>query len=134
MYKHDVKEDGQYLAKKQAVPQNDTAVGNGMFVENCGGTMGGIEIVAVVDTEVGLADTKVLSVRLQDSADGTTYADLETIATVTADSASFTLAAGTQLGGRIVRNADRDYIRVSITTDDAAATGTISVYPRYLPR
>ena len=132
MYKHNLKVYGDYLAKEQALPQNTSANGNGNEVR-LGGTMGGIEIVLECIALITLADTKVLTIKLRDSADGTTYADLETVYTVTA-SGETTVAAGTIMARFILPTDCNDYIMATLTSTDAALTGSVSIYPTYLPR
>jgi hypothetical protein len=132
MYKHTLKVYGQYLAEDQALPQNTSADGNGAVL-NLAGTMGGVEVVAAVASAVTLADAKTLSIKLQDSADNETFADLATIYTVTADGAT-SIVAGTVLGRFVLPTDCEDYVKAVLTTDDAAAAGAVSVYPTYLPR
>lgn len=136
MYDHDLKVYGGYLAKAQTVPQNDSADGNGGG-QQISGTQGGIEVIAKVGaTALGLADTKVFTIALQQSSDNgvaDAYAALHTLYTVTASGATV-VAAGTELGRFIIpTNAER-YIKAVLTSDDAAMTGTVDIYPVYLPR
>lgn len=132
MYNHTLKVYGQYLAEAQALPQNASADGNGPVLD-LDGTMGGIEIVAVVTAEISLADTKSLDIKLQDSEDGETFADLETLYSVTADGAT-TIDADTVLERYVLPSDAKAYIKAVLTTDDAAAAGSVSVYPTYLAR
>jgi len=122
-----------YLAYRQAVPQNTSAVGNGAgkVVGNCAGY---IQINARVSTDIVLADTKVLSIKLQESSDDgvvDSYTDLVTIYTVTASGAT-TIGEGTLLASYMYNPDDEKYVRAVITTDDAAVTGNIDIFPRMI--
>ncbi|WP_461209921.1 hypothetical protein [Desulfocurvus sp. DL9XJH121] len=132
MYEHKVKVHGQYLAKAQDMPQNASAAGNGAVVR-LGGTMGGIEIEAKVVEALALADTKVASIIVEHSSDGSSFSTLGTLYSVTAAGA-ITVAAGTVLGRMVLPTDCKDFVRCTLTTDDEAADGSVSVYPTYLPR
>lgn len=135
MYNHDVKVEGGYFAEAQTVPQNTSAAGNGGSQE-VSGTHGGIEIKAVVTTELALADTKVFSIKIQESSDdgdSDAFADKHTLYSVTASGAT-TVAVDTVLGLWVVPTDAERYLKAVLTSDDAAMTGAVSVYPRYLPR
>ena len=132
MYNHDIKDDAGYYAEAQAVPQNTSADGNGGS-KQLSGTQGGIEIKAVVTTELALADTKVFSIAIHDSADNSSFAAIQTLYTKTASGAT-TVAAGTVLGRFVLPSSARRYTKVVLTSTDAAMTGAVSVYGTYLPR
>lgn len=132
MYNHDLKFYGQYLAKAQSLPQNDSADGNGGEF-HLAELQGGIEIVVKVNSAITLADTKVLSVKLQHKASGGSYADLATIYSKTASGAT-TLAAGTVLARYILPTDTADLLKAILTTTDASAAGKLDVYPRLLAR
>lgn len=132
MLNHELKFDGQYLAKAQALPQNASADGNGGEF-HLAELQGAVEIVVKVNAEITLADTKVLSVKLQDKATGGAYADLATIYSKTAAGAT-TLTADTVLARYILPTATKELLKGVITTTDAAAAGKLDIYPRYLAR
>ena len=121
-----------YLFNNATVPQNTSLAGNETQV---GGTQAELEIVAVVgDTDIDLADTKVLTLKVQGaSAVGGSYADVQQLYTVTASGAT-TVAAGTELGRYVWKPSDPMFAKPVITTDDAAATGTVDVYIRRVCR
>lgn len=128
-----VKADNDYLAKDQTVPQNTSANGDGGSFE-ISATLGSIEVVAEVGSvALGLANTKVLTVKLQDSADNSSFADLATLYTVTA-SGALTVPVNTELGRFIIPTTARRYVKAVITTDDAAATGKVNIFLNYLAR
>ncbi len=132
MYNHILKADDSYLAKAQAVPQNTSADGNGGAFD-LSGAMGGVEIVAQVNEDVGLADAKFFTVKLQHSDDGSSYSDLATLYTVTASGAT-TIEAETILGRFLPPNDCKPYIKAVLVTDDAAASGKVDVFVALLPR
>ena len=128
----DLKVDGEQYFDAQTVPQNDTE--NSSSVKNqIGAQNSSIEVKVVVTTEIGLADTKVFTVKLQESSDDSTFTDKETLYTKTASGAE-TIAVDTVLAQYTLPTDIKKYTRVVVTTDDAAATGAIDAYPRYIPR
>lgn len=132
MFNHFLKSEDSYLAKAQAVPQNTSADGNA-GAKDFSGAMGGVEIIAQVNEEISLADTKYITVKLQHSADGSSYSDLFTLYTKTASGAE-TVDAGTVLGRFIPPNDCNPYIKAVLITDDAAAAGKVDVFEGHLPR
>lgn len=132
MYDHTLKVHGQYLAKEQALPQNGTADGNGAVLDLTG-TMGGVEIVARIAGDVTLADTKTMTIGLKQSADGEAWEGLATLFTLTSDGGD-SLAEGTVLGRFVLPTDVEPNVKATLTTDDAAVTGSVSVYPHYLAR
>lgn len=133
MYKHELTVAGQHLAEEQTLPQNASADGNGGAFDFAG-TNGAIEIVVKVGaTAIGLADTKVLIVKLQHADGDDAMADLATIYSKTASGAT-TLAAGTELARYVLPSTVKDRVKAVLTTTDAAATGKITVSPVYLAR
>lgn len=128
-----LKADDSYLAKAQTIPNNTSADGNGGSFQGLNATLGGVEIVVEVNTQIALADTKVLTVKLQDSADDSSFADLATLYTKTASGAE-TIAAKTILGRYVVPPSAKKYIKLVITTTDTGQTGKIDAYLNYLPR
>lgn len=132
MLNKDLKFHGQYLAKAQSLPQNASADGNGGEF-HLSDLQGSLEVVVKVNAEIALADTKVLSVKLQDKATGGNYADLATIYSKTAAGAT-TLAVDTVLARFILPTDLKELAKVVITTTDAGATGKLDIYPRMLAR
>lgn len=132
-YNGEVKFGDDYLAKAQSVPQNTSADGNGGVFQYLGQAQGSIEIVAKVNTQIGLADTKVLTVKLQHSDDNSSFTDLATLYTKTASGAE-TIAAGTELARYIVPTNAKRYIKAVLTTTDATGTGKVDIFTVYLAR
>jgi hypothetical protein len=145
MYKHDVKEDGYFLADGVDVPAQEGTVAGAetgtaiLSGEQLGGSMGGIGIVARVaaDADLELTNTKVLTIALTKSdttQDATSFASLITLATVTSDATDFSVAAKTELGEYILPNSPASYYKLSVACDDTAPSGGLDVYTRYNPR
>jgi hypothetical protein len=127
----ELKAYGDYLFNGVTVPQNTTTTGSAAMV---GGTQAELEIVAVVNTTIALADTKVITVKLTASAtEGGSYTDLVTLYTATASGAT-TIAAGTELGRYVVKPSDPLFAKAVAITTDAAATGKVDVYIRRVCR
>ncbi len=132
MYKHILKVHGEYLAKDQALPQGASADGNGEVMD-FSGALGSQEVVAEAVADIALADTKTLSVTLmQRDPEG----DWETLGTVCAMTASgpVSIEAGTILGRFVPPSDAKAETKAVLATSDAAATGSVSVYPHYLAR
>jgi hypothetical protein len=127
----ELKAYSDYLLNGETVPQNTTTTGDAVQV---GGTQAELEVVAVAATDIGLADTKVLTLKLTgaDTSDGS-FTDLVTLNTTTASGAT-TITAGTELGRYVVKPSDDLYAKAVIITDDAAATGSVDVYLRRVCR
>lgn len=123
-----------FLAKDQSVPQNTSADGNGGSFD-LGNTQGSLEVVAEIGSvATDLTDTKILSVKLQDSADDSSFADLATVYSLTAASGSGVKAIGTVLGKLIIPSTARRYVKAVITTDDADVVGKLNVFLTHIPR
>jgi hypothetical protein len=132
MYDHILKVHGEYLAKEQALPQNAEADGNG-GEQNYSGSLGSVEIIAEAAEDIALADAKTLAVALRHAAADGAFADLGELCSVTASGAT-TIEAGTVLGRFIPPTDTLARTKAVVSTDDAAATGSVSVYPHYLAR
>lgn len=125
-----------FLAKAQTLPQNTSADGNGGSFQ-LSDTIASVEIVAVANTAIALADTENLTIKLQQSTDNgvaDAFADLSTIFTLTAAGGNGAIAAGTELGRAIVPLDAERYIKAVLVSDDAALTGKVDVFAVYLPR
>lgn len=109
-----------------AVPQNATLTS---AAANLGETQGALELVIFADTAIGIAGATSLTVTYEYTASTAfdTSVELYTAA------GAATLAAG-ELARFIVPTDFPTVGRVKVITTDAAATGTISVYPEYVSR
>jgi len=114
------------LFDEEVVPQDNTVTSDEF---NAGKTQASLELVVYADTDIDLADATTLSVNYLY---GDSFGDSQTIYTVTASGAT-TIDAGEL--ARFVPSTDLPVPgKVEITTDDGAATGTISVWPEYVAR
>lgn len=129
----EIKFADDYLAKAQAVPQNTSADGNGGVFENLGQVQGSLEVVVKVNTGIVITDTKIVTVKLQDSADNSSFADFETLYTKTASGAT-TVAAGTELKRFIIPKTMKRYSKAVLVSNDAGVTGKVDIYLNYIPR
>lgn len=133
MYKHTLSVDGEYLAKEQSLPQNASADGNGAVLD-LRGSLGGVEIVARAAGDISIADTKSLTITLQHKDTDGAYADLGEVFAVTAAGAAWTAEDGEILGRFVPATDLKEHLKVVLATDDAAASGAVSVLPTYLAR
>lgn len=128
-----LKSAADFLALDQTIPSNSSADGNGGSFD-LGNTQGALEVVAEVGSvNLAITDLKTFTIKLQDSADNSSFADLATVYTITAASGSGAKAAGTLLGKLIVPSTARRYVKAVLTTDNAD-TGKVNVFFTYIPR
>jgi hypothetical protein len=136
MYNHKVRFDDDYFAKAQTVPANDSADGNG-GVKDFSNLQASLEILAIANEDITIAAGKNFTIKLQDCATALgTFADFQTIYSLASPAAQTVLAAGTQLGeSYTISKKDEDpYLKIVLTTNDAAATGKVDVFPHYIAR
>ncbi|MGL4722377.1 MAG: hypothetical protein ACRCV3_03655 [Desulfovibrionaceae bacterium] len=133
MYNHTLRQHNEYLAKEQAIPQNGVVDGNGDIL-SLNGTLGAIEIVVIAELETHLGANKTISLYLEESS--TKQGEY----TKSPISASYTTVSGQKWnkGDIILRlpvsTHTKSFVKAKIGTDDASASGQISVIPSYLPR
>lgn len=115
------------------VPQNATVSSGPVLC--MGVTNDGIEVIVEVgDTEIALADTTTLEVKLfEHDTEGGAGTEFATIYTKTASGAE-TLDAKAELARYAIATDKKRWISAQVSTTDAAATGTINVFPVYIPR
>lgn len=127
-----IRSDADYMAKAQTLPQNDTADGNGGSFEYAN-TQASLEVIVIVNEEITLTDLKSLTIKLQDSADNSAFADLQTLYTKTS-SGGDTIPADTELGRFVLPTTTKRYVKVVLISDDVAIAGKVDIFPTYLPR
>lgn len=132
MYDHILKVHGQYLAKDQALPQNGSADGNGAELD-FSGSLGGMEVVAEAAGDIALSDGATLGVALMHADAGGSWEPLGQVCSITASGAT-AIAEGAVLGRFIPPTDAKALTKAVLSTDDEAATGSVSVYPHYLAR
>lgn len=127
----ELKAYNDYLFNGATIPQNTTLTGSAVMV---GGTQAELEVVAIVNTDIVLADTKAITIKLTNGdTEGGSFTDLVTLYSATASGAT-TITVGTELGRYVVKPSDKLYAKAVATTNDATATGKIDVYIRRVCR
>ena len=121
-----------YLLDGVTVPQNTNTVGSANLV---GGAQAALEIVVEAKTALAIADTKNINIKLTASdTEGGTFTDLVTLYDLTAAGGNGAIVAGTILGRYVYKPSDPLWTKAVVSTTDAAATGTVDAYVRYISR
>jgi hypothetical protein len=128
MYKHTLKVHGQYLAQAQPLPAGAGEDGNGATLK-LSGDLGGQEVAVEAASAVTLAAGKALTVTLKHSDNG---AEWEELGAVKAGAGEY--PAGDILARFVIPTNCRKLVKAHLATDDAAASGSVHVYPHYLAR
>lgn len=122
----DLKSAPDYIFYDEAAPQNTSSASDAWIL---GMTQDSIEIVGKIQDEITLADTKVISITMTSATtEAGSYGDSVTLYTVTA-SGETTVAADTELFRYAIAKDVGPWIKITITTDDAAITGSFDVFP-----
>lgn len=129
----DIKVDGQNYADDVAVPKDTTANTDSLLLGE-GAQNASVNIKGVVTESVKLADTKKLTVKLQDSADDSSFADKAVLAEYTADGETYSIPLNTVIFNHVLAPDTRKFTRISLITDDATADGKLDLYPQIVPR
>lgn len=126
----DLKSAQDYLFKDTTVPVDTTTAGTANLV---GGTNGQLEIIAIAKTDITIADTKSITVKLAGSdTEGGSFTDYANLYALTASGGNGAITAGTVLGSYIVTSENPLWAKAVVVTDDATATGTLDVYIKQL--
>ncbi|MFI3270934.1 MAG: hypothetical protein R3Y11_02370 [Pseudomonadota bacterium] len=133
MYNHMLRLYGTDLASEQALPSNTSAVGNGGG-QSAGGLLGSTEMVMVAATAVSLTVGKTISMTLEDSDDNETFSAVPMTSSCTATSSACSWAIGDVIARLPVPSDAREYVRVKMSTDDTAVSGSVDIVFDYLPR
>jgi hypothetical protein len=115
------------------MPNNTSANGTVMDIGR-GSANGGIAIVGIVSANIALADTKVLSFKVQDSANGTDFTgglDITVYSRTASGATTLTKsqAQGKELWRYILPQTSRRFVRVVATTTDTQQSGKFTVFP-----
>lgn len=134
MYKNRQRVYNEYLAQAQAIPTNTTTAGNKGPIK-AHNTMGGLELNIVAASPGSIGSGKSLTVTMLDcDTYNGAFVALPQVFKITYASAK-TFAADDLIGVLPIPSTCRQFIKVNITTDDATPpTGTIDIFPTYLPR
>ncbi|UZP67379.1 hypothetical protein N1030_17555 [Desulfovibrio mangrovi] len=133
MYKNQLTVYGEHLAKAQTLPANTTAAGNGGS-RKAGSMLGAAEVVMVAATPVAIAENATLTLSLQESADDAVFADVPVLFRKAAVGKAMSFAAGEVMARLPMPSDTAKYVKASMGTDDAAASGTVNIIFEYLPR
>lgn len=133
MYNHMLRLYGTNLATEQTLPANTSAVGNGGG-QSAGGLLGSTEMVMVAASAVTLTSGKTITMKLEDSADNSTFTAVPMTSTRTATATVNSWKIGDVIARLPVPSDAREYVRVKISTDDSSVSGTVDVVFDYLPR
>jgi len=133
MYKHSLKAADDYLASAQSLPQNASASGNKGARDFCR-TQGALEVVVAAHADISIADTKGITIGLEHSDDGVTFATVGESFAATAAGAPLTWDEGQTVCRLAVSSKLKRHARLTITTTDAAAAGSVDAWLEYLAR
>jgi hypothetical protein len=123
--------NANYFHDDVTMPNNTSANGNVLDIST-GGVNSYVAIIGLVSATIALADTKVLSFKVQDSADGTTWTgglDV-TVKSITASGATTLTKDQKQqksLFEYVLPRNCRRYVRVVATTTDTQQSGKFTV-------
>lgn len=122
----ELKSAPDYVFDAEATPQNTSVVSS---VIRSGKTQDQLEYIVEVVTQGDLANTNVLTIEYgYGDTDAGTYTDKVTVYTQTGTAAANELAVG-ELARYVPDREKGVFGEWTITTDDPAATGAISIYP-----
>lgn len=118
---------GQNLSDELPLPKNTSVTTSAQMV---GGAMSAIELVVKATSALSLAAAKILHVAVEDSDDTTNFAPTGWKFSVTAPKAN----VDDILTRFCFPSNSKKYVRCTVSTDDAAAVGSIALELVYLPR
>ena len=117
-----------YIFNGQAVPQNTAVTSDAVLL---GKTQNALEVVVEAAEAIVLGASAVLTVEYLY---GDSYASSEVLYTVTAEIGGSTIAAGELARFVPPSGSLPSYAKIKITTDDAAATGSLTVFASLISR
>lgn len=129
----ELRADLDYFLYQETIPNATTVNSNGLKI---GKTQDALEIVAVVQSEMTVADTKTVSFEIQtssDDGDSDAYATIATPYSLTS-SGGDTIDAGTELFRYTVSTDKELYVRVAFVSTETGESGEVDVYPVYQAR
>lgn len=132
MYNHTLSVHGEAFGETVALPKNVTLDLPGIVP--CGGTMGGLEVVVVADSDVTITATKAVTLKLQHSDDGTTWADVPVRLERTCPAGDNTFAPNAVLARLPVPSDCKQLVKATLGTTDTVAAGDVTVMLSLLPR
>jgi len=119
----DIRNQPDYMAYRQDLPDTTSADSNRGAIK-VGGTLGALEVVVKAYEDIAL--TGDLTIKLRESSDNVTFADIA--------GATITITNPAQLAGVEVKRfaLERNvkmYVKAVITTDATPTTGALNIYP-----
>ena len=114
-----------WLKKAMALPKNTSADSDVAYVGE-GGQNSSIVICVDVNAAITLTATKVLTIAIKTSADGTSWKTLH--------SETFSEAPTGRVLDYVLPPSCKERVKVSVTTDDSSADGKLDIYMDYIPR
>lgn len=118
---------GENLSDMLPLPQNTTVHTDGKKI---GGTMGSVEMLVRVLTPVAMTAGKILTIAVHDSDTDADYQPIGWAFTAIAPSAG----VDSVITRFCFPSTIKKYVRCTVSTDDAAATGALALELVYLPR
>ena len=114
-----------WLKKAMALPKNTSADSDVVYVGE-GGQNSSIVIFVDVNAAITLTATKVLTIAIKTSADGTSWKTLH--------SETFDEAPAGRVLDYVLPPSCKERVKATVTTDDSSADGTLDIYMDYIPR
>ena len=114
-----------WFKKGMALPKN-TSADTDVLSAGAGGQNSSIVIIVKSKDAITLASGKALTVTIKTSSDKETWKTLH--------SESFTTAPDGQVLDYVLPPSSLEHTKVTVTTDDAAAAGSLDIYAKYIPR
>jgi hypothetical protein len=123
--------NANYLHDDVTMPNNASANGNVLDVST-GGNNSYVAIIGLVSATIALADTKALSFKVQDSADGSTWTgglDVTVYSRTASGATTLTKSQGQQkaIFEYVLPRNCRRYVRVVASTTDTQQSGKFTV-------
>ena len=117
--------DDAWLKKAMVLPKN-TSADSDVLSFGEGGQNGSIVIVAEVKDAITLTATKVLTIEIKTSSDKTNWKTIH--------KETFDEAPTGQVLDYVLPPSSLEHTKVTLTTDDSSAAGSLDIYAKYIPR
>ncbi|MBQ3729706.1 MAG: hypothetical protein II903_09420 [Spirochaetales bacterium] len=114
-----------WLKKAMALPKNTSGDSDVVYVGE-GGQNSSIMICVDVNAAITLTATKVLTIDIKTSADGSSWKTLH--------SETFSEAPTGRVLEYVLPPSCKERVKATVTTDDSSADGKLDIYMDYIPR
>ncbi len=111
----------------ETVPANTTTT-SGRLLTTEGGNLGGMIILVRAESEITLADTKAMSISINDNALATGGTDAVVCSQTYTAGGDLVFAEGDTIIEFILPRTVKEYTSVTVATDDTAITGTFDAF------